>query len=92
MSENRTHPFVVAVRDVLWSLMRVHKLALIALVLAVLALSLAGWGEIDIQGMRQVNTENMKKVLGAIRQINGVVSEQGIQLESLGEKLNSVKG
>lgn len=91
MNNDRSHPFMVAVRDVLRSLVRTHKIALIALVLAVLALSLAGWGEIDIQGMRQANAENMEKVLGAMVQIKGVVLEQGTQLENLGGKLDSLK-
>lgn len=91
MNNDRSHPFMVAVSGVLRSLVRAHKVALIALVLAVGALSLAGWGEIDIQGMRQANAENMKKVLGAIGQINGLISEQGVQIQNLGGKLDSLK-
>lgn len=89
MNNDRPHPFMVAVRGVLRGLVRAHKVALIALVFAVVALSLAGWGEIDIQDMRQVNAENMEKLLGAMVLFRQINSEQDVQIQNLGGKLDS---
>ena len=59
------------------------KLALIALVLSISALALAGWGQMDIQ--------KMKRAIASSKEINALISQQKVfadQMSKVNEKLN----
>jgi len=61
------------------------KIALIALVLSISALALAGWGQMDIQ--------KMKRAIASSKEINTLISQQKIfarQISEANEKLNFV--